>query len=298
MTELMTTKLSALKDAVKALNDAITEGKATKSKEEAATAALTAINNQIVTERVAALRAMPAEQMWADYLDNQFCKAYSISKADKETGLHSIVCPTDEHAATVRVSFNVLNNDKDNNLARIPHWNTMLRIFCENVVVATASDCGREYVTRNKMSQALVDERSKMGEAWQPKSGTFSMNALVKMLNEVVFAIIPDDACKPMIKADVKYISRGLIVAKKSKTDEAGQFAVRNMVTMEDFLFRAIYTRRNGLAYAFQNKQEKESNSNRKPEEEGLPGEYIEIPEAGEVKISEVAVPAEESAAE
>lgn len=286
MTTAMETKLNALKEAVSALNTAITDGTNPTAKLDSAKSAVKDINALIIEERITALRAMPVAEMWAEYLDHQFCNGYALD-TDKDTGRYEIRLPSAENAATVRVAFAHLDSAGER-LSRMEQWGMMLRILCENIVLWQADSMGKQYVARNEMSSKLVEARKKMGEAWQPQNGTFSMNNLVKMLNEVVFAIIPDDVCKPLIKADVKYIALGLLNAKKSKTDEAGQIVVRNAQSMEDFLFRAIYTRRHNLAYAFQNKQDKESkttDTTAHPAQEGMPKEYIEQPEGGEVTI-------------
>lgn len=292
MTKNMENKLTALKDAVNDLNAVISAGGNPTTKHEAAKEAVKAINAQIVEERIESLRAMPVEEMWPEYIDHQFCNGYALD-SDKDTGRFEIRLPSDENAATVRVTFAHLDSAGDR-LSRMENWPVMVRILCENIVLHQADSMGKQYVARNEMSAKLVEARKKMGANWQPKGGTFSMNQLVGMLNEVVFAIIPDDVCPAMIKADVKYIALGLVNAKKSRKDEAGQIAVRNSQSMEDFIFRAIYTRRNKLAYAFQNKQEKDTNTSNKPAEEGMPGEYIETPDAGEVSIGDVAEPAAE----
>lgn len=298
MTTAMETKLNALKEAVSALNTAITDGTNPTAKLDSAKSAVKDINALIIEERITALRAMPVAEMWAEYLDHQFCNGYALD-TDKDTGRYEIRLPSAENAATVRVPFAALDSAGER-LSRMEQWSMMLRILCENIVLWSADSMGKQYVARNEMSSKLVEARKNMGEVWQPQNGTFSMNNLVKMLNEVVFAIIPDDACKPLIKADVKYFASALIMAKKSKMDEAGQLVVRNAQSMEEFLFRAIYTRRHNLAYAFQNKQDKESkttDSSRHPAQEGLPKEYTEQPEGGEVTIV-VEETAEEKSAE
>lgn len=299
MTTNMTAKYDTLKAAVADLNKVIDASGNPTVKLDAAKDAVKAINAQVVEERIADLRAMPADKMWAEYLDHQFVLGYALDQ-DKDTGKYSVRLPDAENAATVRVTFAALDNAGDR-LSRMEQWPVMVRILCENIVLHTAKDMGEQYVTRNAMSSALVEKRASMGPVWQPDSkGNISMNKLVAMLNEVVFAILPDDACKPMIKADVRYIAAGLISAKRSKTDEAGQLAVRNSVSMEEFLFRAIYTRRNGLAYAFQNKQDKEASAKKDPTvADSKPADYVETPEAGEVKVVEESAPvaAEEAAA-
>ena len=284
MTKNMETKLTALKEAVNDLNTAISAGNNPTTKLETAKEAVKAINAQIVEERIDELRKMPADQMWPEYIDHQFCKGYALD-ADKDTGRYGIRLPSADNAATVRVTFAALDTAGER-LSRMEQWPMMVRILCENIVLHQADSMGKQYVARNELNSKLVEARKKMGACWQPQNGTFSMNKLVEMLNETVFAIIPDDVCGPMIKADVKYIALGLLNAKKSKTDEAGQISVRNAQSMEDFIFRAIFTRRNHLAYAFQNKQEKESSATTKPADVGvLPAEYIETPEAGDVTV-------------
>ena len=301
ISENISAKLDTLRTAVNALNEVVAAGSDTKTLKDAVTKAVKEINSEVIAERVVALRAMPVDEMWDEYINHQFVPADSV-KLDDETNRYNIITPADENHVNVRVSFPALNNDKDNNLARIPHWNTMLKVFCENLALFNSDAIGKQYVEINGDNSKLVEERKKMGPAWQPKTDgdqIFSKQDMEDMLNEVVFAIIPDSACKRMIRADYKYLSIALQSAKKRTEDIAGEIVQRSNKTMEEYLFTAIYHRKNGLPYKWQKPKEDEkagktTNTSHHPEQEGLPSEYLEQPDASEVKT--IGMPAEEVA--
>jgi len=288
----MEKKVLTMQEAVKVLNAAVKAGADSSVELENVKKAVEAVNDQISQERIEELLNMDPAAMWPEYIDHQFVLVYRLDQ-DKETGKYSLRTPDDENAATKRVSFAAMDkafhdaSDSNGHLARMENWATMLRVFCEYVVVNRADAAGRQYVVRNAMSAKLLEQRKKMGAIWQPdRGGSVSMTKLVALLNEVVTAILPDEVAPKMLKPDVRYFASALISAKKSTTDEAGQFAVRNAASMEEFLFRAIYTRRHSLAYAFQNTQEKDKSGQQNPTVGGTqPQEYIETAEGGEVTV-------------
>ena len=83
MTTTIETRLSELRTAVETLNDTITNGGKVEEARGAVTKAVNAINGVLIADRVAVLRAMPTEEMWAEYIDHQFIPGYSAKK-DKD----------------------------------------------------------------------------------------------------------------------------------------------------------------------------------------------------------------------
>ena len=63
----------------------------------------------------------------------------------------------------------------------------------------------------------------------------------------------------------------------------------------KNYLFRAIYTRRNKLAYEWQNKQERDETKDQTVVD-SMPSEYVETPVAGPVSVVEAAEPETEAA--
>ena len=285
MTRNMELKLETLRNAVQEVIDVISASGNPKVKEEALKEAVKAINEQVVAEAVEGLRAMEPSCMWPEYLDHQFIPGYSV-KADKDPGKYAITMPDEEKASKVRIPYAALDNAGER-LSLSGNWVDMLRIFCENVVINQSNDMGRAYAARNAMSSSWMEKRSRMGAHWQPAAnGTISMNALVDMLNDLVTDIVPAEYAPKMIKADVKYFALCLCAGKRPTSDEAGKIVVRNAQSMENFLFRAIYTRRNKLAYEWQNKQEREETKDLSVAD-SMPGEYVETPDAGPVTVPE-----------
>ena len=295
MTRNMELKLETLRNAVQEVNDVISASGNPKVKDEAVKEAVKAINDQVIAEAVEGLRSMEPSQMWPEYLDHQFVPGYAV-KADKDTGKYAIIMPEEEKACKVRIPFAALDNAGER-LSLSGNWADMLRIFCENVVINQSNDMGRAYAARNAMSASWMDKRSKMGAHWQPAAnGTISMNALVEMLNDLVTDIVPVEYAPKMIKADVKYFALCLCSGKRPTADEAGKIVVRNAQSMENYLFRAIYTRRNKLAYEWHNKQERDETKDQTVVD-SMPGEYVETPEAGPVSVVGAAEPETETEA-
>lgn len=295
MTRNMELKLETLRNAVQEVNDVISASGNPKVKEEAVKEAVKAINEQVIAEAVERLRSMEPSAMWPEYLDHQFVPGYSV-KTDKETGKYALVTPEEDGARSVRIPFATLDNAGER-LSKSGNWEAMLRIFCENVVINQSGEMGKAYSARNALSPKWVEKRSRMGSHWQPAAnGTISMNSLIRMLNDLVTDLIPAEYAPEMIRADVKYIALCLCAGKKPTADEAGKIVVRNATSMETFLFRAIYTRRNRLAYMWQNKQEKEETKDTTAGD-SMPGEYTETPEAGPVTVGETSEDASETEA-
>lgn len=283
MTRNMELKLDTLRNAVQEVNDVIAASGNPEVKKEALKEAVKAINEQVVAEAVERLRTLEPSEMWPEYLDHQFVPGYD-AKANKDTGKYSIILPDDEGAKLVRIPYAALDAAGER-LSLTGNWEDMLRIFCENVVINQADSMGRVYAARNAMSAAFVEKRSRMGKHWQPAAnGTISTNALVDMLNDLVTDVVPAEYAPKMIKADVKYFAVCLLSGKRPTADEAGKIVVRNSKSMEAYLFRAIYTRRNKLAYEWQNKQEKAEKD--ATVADSTPIEYAETPDAGSVTVS------------
>ena len=296
MTRNMELKLETLRNAVQEVNDVISASGNPKVKEEAVKEAVKAINEQVISEHVEFLRTLEPATMWPNYLDHQFIPGYAV-KADKDTGKYSIILPTEEKAVKVRIPYAALDNAGER-LSLSGNWADMLRIFCENVVINQSNDMGRAYAARNALSSAWVEKRARMGDHWQPAAnGTISMNALVDMLNDLVTDIMPAEYAPKMIKADVKYFAVCLCAGKRPTSDEAGKIVVRNAQSMENYLFRAIYTRRNKLAYEWQNKQERDETKDQTVAD-SMPGEYVDTSDAGPVTVPETVEASVETSAE
>lgn len=289
---IMETKLTALQEAVEALNNAIRNNGNVDAARGVAIKAVNAVNNVLIAERVAVLRGMPTIEMWAEYIDHQFIVGYSAKK-NPDTGLYEIIDPEHEDAKNVRVTFFHLNNDKANNLARLPQWNTMYKVFCENLALTMSKAIGEKYIAIHGEIEGLPAQRKAMGEKWQPKEDVedgFSKRDIEKMLTEVVYAMgVPTELIKKMIYADAEYLKTGLATAKKRTADTTGEIVQSSNLTMEDHLFTTLYHRKNKKPYSWQKPKDtigevkKPTNTSRKPEEEGLPAEYLEQAEAGEV---------------
>lgn len=120
------------------------------------------------------------------------------------------------------------------------------RILADNIARNITQD-DTAYITRPRMAKTYRDLRERLG--WTKTSN----NQLAAQLNELVNNFITPkgtDEIK-MINADVKYLKVALLDAKNS-INAAGGYKLKNDETILNFVFRAIYTRRNSLAYEFQ----------------------------------------------
>ena len=121
-------------------------------------------------------------------------------------------------------------------------------IFVDNVAKNEFGN-GTE-ISRNGLHQSYKDMRKRKG--WEPsKDGKVSDAALAKQLTEICNMITFGKA-PTMKRADVQFI-KFFVIRAKSQANKAGKFTVRNDATIVDAIFRAIYTRKNDLAYEWSN---------------------------------------------
>ena len=260
MSAVMQEKYNDLRNAVNAVNETVNAGGNIEAFVKSVTEATTAINAQIIRERVTALRGMEEKQMWDEFLDHQFIKGYAID-VNKETGLRTIVTPVDDGAKSLRVTYSALNSVGEK-LVRNAEFKALERILHENIVRFKSADMGKEWVARNENDVELAKKRKTMGTLWRVNPDTMSKRKLVEMANEVLFAMLPDYVLgeiagkegeyKGLLKVDVTYLVDAIVKQDDNKEDGAGKYKVRNVATLENSLMTAAYTRRNNLAYKFQ----------------------------------------------
>lgn len=113
-----------------------------------------------------------------------------------------------------------------------------LRMFLDNLAKNIAGDLGTK-------APVLTDKQA------EQKTGDFALNsrsALEKQLNAVVSAILPEEVCPKMIKADVKFIGLALTRVRYTQVTMANEKGLMNT------LFAALKVRTEKAAYKFQSK--------------------------------------------
>lgn len=121
-------------------------------------------------------------------------------------------------------------------------------IFADNLARFSFKDDSAK-ISRRSMSAAYVQMRERKG--WDTPTDKLSWAVLTDQLNELA-AMITCGVAPKMFRADTKFIDRAAIGVKDAG-NKAGSFQTREEKTILRFVFRAIYTRYNGLSYAWQN---------------------------------------------
>lgn len=199
-------------------------------------ACISVINDEIRMERLEAMKQMPYKEAFLDYLRTQCVKGYKV----KTTG-ELIELVSDADIALDAYDFiSALCSADLNGII------DACCIFADNVARWALSDLSA--VSKRSMHQSYIELRDRKG--WNIPKSKLSASTLSEQMTEVAKMISCGVAPK-MINADVKFVDRGIITAKDS-VDAAGKFVKRDERTIVRFVFRALYTRYNGLGYDFQ----------------------------------------------
>lgn len=196
-------------------------------------------NDNARYERLDELSDMKAKDAVKDYLRTQFVDGLVLTNSKKEgwciakTG-EVMLDPNDFIAELFPTEMNGILD--------------AVCIFADNLARFSFKDDGAK-ISRKSMSAAYVQMRERMG--WDTPTDKLSWAVLTDQLNELAKMITCGVAPK-MFRADTKFIDRAAIGVKDAG-NKAGSFQTREEKTILRFVFRAIYTRYNGLAYAWQN---------------------------------------------
>ena len=199
-------------------------------------AAISFINDEIRMERLEAMKSMPYKDAFLDYLRTQNVKGYKV----KVTG------ETSELVSDADVGLDAYDFVSTLCSADLNGIIDACCIFADNVARWSLSDTSA--VSKRSLHQTYIELRDRKG--WNIPKSKLSATVLAEHLTEVAKMISCGVAPK-MINADVRFVDRGIITAKDSM-DSAGQFVKRDERTIVRFVFRALYTRYNNLAYDFQ----------------------------------------------
>lgn len=198
-------------------------------------------NDAIRLARLKALKAMPYQSAYADYLKDQSVKGYAIKEGEED---NSFTLAEEESICLDAYDFFSYVSSPAEKQGLI----NACCILCDNVArFVTNSDNEKATIVGASLKPDYVEMRKKHG--W---GGKVSKNSLTSELNDVARLLAGDNA-PTMIKADVTYLIHG-IIQSRNDMNCAGRFIKRDEKTVIRFVFRAMYTRANKLAYSFQDK--------------------------------------------
>lgn len=236
--------------------------------------AISFINDEIRQERLEALAKMSYRDAFLDYLRTQCVKGYRVKTNGDDMELD----------AEATVSLDAYDFISALCSADLNGVIDACCIFVDNVARFAISDSAA--ISKNSMHQTYVDLRKRKG--WDLDKSKLSKTVLAAQMTEVAKMISCGVAPK-MLNADVTYIMHGVIQAK-DEADAAGKFVKRDERTVVRYVFRALYTRYNNLAYDFQDTTRATKGAlgmkNNKAMAEA-PISKDAVPEAGAVTVTE-----------
>lgn len=199
--------------------------------------AISFINDEIRQERLEALAKMPYRDAFLDYLRTQCVKGYRV--ATTKDGNYEL----DSEASVYLDAYDFISTLCSADLNGIID---ACCIFVDNVARFAISDAAA--VSKNSLHQTYIDLRKRKG--WDVEKSKLSKTVLAEQMTEIAKMISCGVAPK-MLNADVTYVMHG-VIQSKDEADAAGKFVKRDERTVVRFVFRALYTRYNNLAYDFQ----------------------------------------------
>lgn len=246
-------KLEALTAVIARYN-----GDKSDANKDAVTAAVKELTKAEIAEHAARLvdgKSNP--EILALYADNQWMNVSSVSYG-KEDKTCELVPATSANARSIWLPFAAVNSATDKPI--IPataNISSFCRVLLENIVINESDkftdDSGHGYATRYTLFKGVEEFRQKAGSLWQQTSN----NALLEQLQTIANWLMGDEA-PHMIKADIRFLRKyASFIKEADNKEEAAKIAVKRGKDMERNVWRAIYIRRNRLAYSFQNEQEK-----------------------------------------
>lgn len=198
--------------------------------------AVSICNDEYLNERLEELGAMTHRDAILDYLRTQCVPGWRVKPSESGFDLES-------GASVYLDAYDVINTICSADLGSVID---ACCIFADNVARFVVSDSTS--ISKNSMHQTYLDLRSRKG--WDMAKAQMSKNSLAKQMTEIC-KFISCGVSPEMHKSDVTFVMHGIIQAK-DKADSAGAMVKRDERTIVRYIFRAMYTRYNQLAYEFQ----------------------------------------------
>ena len=181
-----------------------------------------------------------------NYFQNWYFTGYKVVQDSAEDG-NSV----HEDTTNVRIQFSAIDTaSKTVKLTTNGAWKKYLQIFVHNCILFNASaEKGETYLAAvDTLPAELSDKRKEIGwTAYATKA------ELARQFNELVAMVMPEAMKTVMLKSDLRaFIGAVSDLKKATSMDNAGiNFAVKNVRSLEEILFRCILTRRNNLAVKY-----------------------------------------------
>lgn len=199
-------------------------------------AALNIVNDEVRMERLESMQKMAFKEAFLDYMRTQCVTGYRV-KTEGETYL------LDGEASVYLDAYDVVSALYTADLNGIID---SCCIFADNVArFAIGEDAS---ISKNSLHQSYIDLRNRKG--WNVPKSKLSKSVLAEQMTEIC-KFISGGISPKMLNPDVTFVLNGIIQAK-DEADSAGKFVKRDERTVVRFIFRALYTRYNNLAYSFQ----------------------------------------------
>lgn len=233
--------LAALDRSIALLNETISKDYIAPGDDDAilarATAAASMHNDYVVLERLGELGKLDPADAMKSYLENQSAGGYTVS-LNQKSGLY------ERRDRDVLVDFyDFMRVCRPTEVAGLTD---AICIFVDNLA---RFDCCQEeaFVSRKALTSNYAALRKRMG--WD----TFkSKTELLRQFNELVNKfIMPTGMEEKMLKCDMRFVKTAAVIAKDA-INAPGKYQQRTEEKLYAFIFRAIYTRHNGLAYEWQ----------------------------------------------
>lgn len=198
--------------------------------------AVSVINDEIRLERLEALEEMSYRDAFADYLRTQLVVGYAIDQKDDTYSLN----------AEAKIGIDAYDMVSHLNGADLNGLIDACCIFADNVAKFTLGDAFA--ISKNSLHETYVDLRKRMG--WDVKKDKMSKGVLATHMTKLCQMLSGGEVVK-MSSTDVTYVQTAIFQAKDA-FDKAGHLVKKDERTIVRFIFRAMYTRYNGLSYEFQ----------------------------------------------
>ena len=162
--------------------------------------ALSALNKQLVKDRVNELSGLDVVPLYQEYIANPFASIKGV-KADKDTGLFTL---TDTQRYVPFEALDAANPTRK--ITQVGAWNKMVRILRYNMALMEVRDSGK---ASSDIALTPDDVSYRKSIGWDTKP---TVTGLTIQLGELVKAILPPELLpKTMYKADVKQLMKAIM---------------------------------------------------------------------------------------
>lgn len=200
--------------------------------------ALSALNKQLVKDRVNELSGLDVVPLYQEYIANPFASIKGV-KADKDTGLFTL---TDTQRYVPFEALDAANPTRK--ITQVGAWNKMVRILRYNMALMEVRDSGK---ASSDIALTPDDVSYRKSIGWDTKP---TVTGLTIQLGELVKAILPPELLpKTMYKADVKQLMKAIM--PETGTGHDTGVTIKREAFFEQKLFAVVKTRMEDGGYLY-----------------------------------------------